>query len=516
MFAPRLRPKHALGVVLCGMLAWSGCSPRREWTGKASPPTAVEVRSFDAENAPLLGRRLLAEYQAESKESALRIAQIDADDTALRRFASELDTLFAPAPFVPRRSSWAAEISERRHQLQSARSAALKQEPSLVGRLFESITNTVVRSDATGSFRWFAAPGDWIVARPVPQSAPGSHWPLWLFPLDDSMTSGVVLDSSRALTNATQLADQLARLSKEVAPAGSNAVVPSPSASLGTSAALTAWMAETRATAAAEVSNSVQRIASIRSAIAAPHAAGDSISIPLEGGRTTNAVTLTLRWIPPGRFTMGSPPDEKDRDRDETLHTVLLNRGFYLAETECTQAQWLKVSATNRSGTRGDSLPVTQVTWTDAHTFCQQLTAWHRQLGLLPAGWKWDLPTEAQWEYACRAGTTGPFAGEFDEIAWHAGNSKGRLQPVKTRRSNAWGLHDLHGNVAEWCQDWYADYPVGMSVDPVGPDSGTVRIYRGGNLIYGTRRSRSAVRGAFSPGLRGDYLGFRPALVQER
>ncbi len=510
MFAPRPRPKHVLGVVLCGILAWTGCSPRREWTGKANQPLAVEVHSVDAENAPQLGRRLLAEYQTESKESASRIAQIDADDTALRRFASELDVLFNPAPYVPRRSAWTAEITERRHQLQSARSAALNQEPALVHRLFESITNAVVRSDATGAFRWTAAPGDWIAVRPDPQSTPGSHWPVWLFPLDDSMKSGVVLDSSRALANATQLVAQLARLSKESAPSESNAA-----ASVGTSPALMAWMTETRANAAAEVSNSVQRIASIRSAITAPHAVGDSISIPLEGGRTTNAVTLTVRWIPAGRFTMGSPPDEKDRDRDETLHTVLLNRGFYLAETECTQAQWLKLSATNRSGTRGDSLPVTQVTWTDAHAYCQQLTAWHRQLGLLPAGWKWDLPTEAQWEYACRAGTTGLFAGEFDEIAWHAGNSKGRLQPVKTRRANAWGLHDLHGNVAEWCQDWYADYPVGLSVDPVGPETGKVRIYRGGNLIYGARRSRSAVRGAFSPGLRGDYLGFRVALVQE-
>ncbi len=525
MIPARIRPKHALGVVLCGLIAWASCSRRHEWTGKAthtspaggnSQPLAVEVCSMEGSNGRSLARQLLQAHRTEAKATASQVAQMDADDTALRRFASELDAIFTPAPYLPHRSAWAAEINERRKQLQISRAAKLNHEPALVARLFESITNSGVRSDALGSFRLVASEGDWIVARPDPHSGPGPLWPVWVFTLEDSMhsNSGVPLDSARQLTNATQLANQLARLAADATTHESSPSTPS-TTSPATERALTAWIAETRANAGIEVSNSVQRIAAVRSAIVAKHAAGDSVSISLEGGRTTNLVTLTLRWIPPGNFSMGSPPDEKDRDRDETLHTVLLNRGFYLAETECTQAQWLKASAAHRSGTRGDALPVTQVTWTDAHTFCQQLTAWHRQLGLLPSGWKWDLPTEAQWEYACRAGTTGPFAGELDDLAWHAGNSKGRLQPVKTRRPNAWGLHDMHGNVAEWCQDWFGDYSLGMAVDPAGPDTGTVRVYRGGNLIYGARRSRSAIRGAFSPGLRGDYLGFRPALVQE-
>ena len=514
MILPRIHPKHALGVALCGVIAWAGCSRKHEWTGKATQPLAVEVRAVEASNGRPLAQGLLREHQAELKDTASKVAEMDADDTALRRFASELDAIFTPAPYLPHRSAWAAEITERRSHLQIARAARLNHEAALVARLFESLTNSLVRSDASGSFHLVASEGDWIVARPDPHTGPGPLWPVWVFTLENSMRTGVSLDSARQLTNAAQLANQLSRLTGEATPHDANSTVQS-STPTAAGPALTSWIAETRRNAGIEVSNSVQRIAAVRSAIVATHAAGDSVSIPMEGGRTTNDVTLTLRWIPPGNFAMGSLPDEKDRDRDETLHTVLLNRGFYLAETECTQAQWLKASATNRSGTRGDALPVTQVTWTDAHMFCQQLTAWHRQLGLLPGGWKWDLPTEAQWEYACRAGTTGPFAGELDDLAWHAGNSKGRLQPVKTRRPNAWGLHDMHGNVAEWCRDWFGDYALGMSVDPTGPDSGKVRIYRGGNLIYGARRSRSAVRGAFSPGLRGDYIGFRPALVQE-
>jgi formylglycine-generating enzyme required for sulfatase activity len=516
MIAPRIHLKLALGVALSGLIAWGGCTRRHEWTGKvdASPARVVEVRAVDAEAGRLLVRQVLWEYQVELQETASSLARIDAGDSALRRFASELETVFAEAPELPERSTWAAQISEKRRQLQVARAAGTVREPGLVSRFFGSLTNTVVRSDTSGAFRLVAAEGDWILARPDSRMGSGPLWPVWVFRLEDSMKPVVLLDSAHQVTNAAQLADQLAHLSPEAA-----TLARSPSTERSApdvvDPALAAWIAETRTGAALAVSNSVRRIAAVRSAIAETHAAGESIAIPLEGGRPSRLATLTLRWIPPGTFAMGSPPEEADRDRDEALHTVLLKRGFYLAETECTQAQWLTVNATQRSGTRGDTLPVTQITWSDARAFCVQLTARQRRLGMLPDGWRWDLPTESQWEYACRAGTAGAFAGDLDELAWHAGNSKGRLQPVKTRKANGWGLHDMHGNVAEWCRDWYGDYPLGMAVDPAGPDTGTVRIYRGGNLIYGPRRSRSAIRGAFSPGLRGDYLGFRPALVQD-
>lgn len=220
-----------------------------------------------------------------------------------------------------------------------------------------------------------------------------------------------------------------------------------------------------------------------------------------------------VRWVPSGRFIMGSPVDEANRDKDEVQHEVELSRGFFMAETECTQAQWEAVMPSNPSHGKAPDHAVNQVNWRESQDYCRALTRLHRSQGLIPEGWEWDLPTEAQWEYACRAGTTGAFAGELSDLAWIESNSDGKAHAVKTRQPNAWGLHDLHGNVWEWCRDWYGDYSLNAVKDPTGPSAGSFRCYRGGSRIYGARRARSAIRGAMTPELRGDYLGFRPVLL---
>lgn len=223
-----------------------------------------------------------------------------------------------------------------------------------------------------------------------------------------------------------------------------------------------------------------------------------------------------VRWVPPGRFIMGSPSDEANRDKDEVQHEVEFNRGFFMAETECTQAQWEAVMPSNPSHGKAPDHAVNQVNWRESQDYCRALTRLHRSHGLIPEGWEWDLPTEAQWEYACRAGTTGAFAGDLSALAWIESNSDGKPHAVKTRQPNAWGLHDLHGNVWEWCRDWYGDYSTNAVQDPTGPSAGLFRCYRGGSRIYGARRARSAIRGAMTPELRGDYLGFRPVLLPLR
>lgn len=228
---------------------------------------------------------------------------------------------------------------------------------------------------------------------------------------------------------------------------------------------------------------------------------------------TLKGQAWTVRWIPAGRFVMGSPADEALRDKDEIPHEVTFKRGFFMAETECTQAQWEAVMGANPSHGKAPDQPVNQVAWPEAQEYCRRLTEKHRNEGLIPEGWAWDLPTEAQWEYACRAGTTGAFAGNLADMAWIESNSDGKAHAVKTRQPNAWGLHDLHGNVWEWCRDWYGDYPTNSVTDPTGPSAGTFRCYRGGSRIYGARRARSAIRGAMTPELRGDYLGFRAVLL---
>ena len=235
--------------------------------------------------------------------------------------------------------------------------------------------------------------------------------------------------------------------------------------------------------------------------------AGSSVTVTLGTNR------WTVRWVPPGRFVMGSAVDEANRDKDEVQHEVEFSRGFFMAETECTQAQWEAVMPKNPSHGKAPDQPVNQVNWREAQDYCRALTERHRAQGLIPAGWEWDLPTEAQWEYACRAGTTEAFAGDLPSLAWIETNSEGKPHAVKTRQPNAWGLHDLHGNVWEWCRDWYGDYATNRVKDPSGPSAGSFRCYRGGSRIYGARRARSAIRGAMTPEMRGDYLGFRPVLL---
>ena len=217
--------------------------------------------------------------------------------------------------------------------------------------------------------------------------------------------------------------------------------------------------------------------------------------------KVINGVEFAFRWCPPGTFTMGSPTDEEDRDSDETQHEITLTKGFWMMETEVTQKQWKAVMGSLPDcGFKGDNLPVERVSWNDCQEFCEKCSA----LGL-PV----QLPTEAQWEYACRAGSTGAYAGNLDEMAWYGSNSGSKTHPVGTKKANAWGLYDMHGNVWEWCQDWYGDYPSGSVTDPTGPSNGSSRVYRGGSWLNFAWICRSAFRGSLDPGLQSNDLGFR-------
>ena len=229
---------------------------------------------------------------------------------------------------------------------------------------------------------------------------------------------------------------------------------------------------------------------------------------------------IEMVWCPPGEFLMGSPEDEEDRIGDETQHRVTLTRGFWMAKTETTQGQWTGAMGSTiqemaKQGSYGTDLlgegsdhPMYYVNWDDAQKYLAKLNADHA----LPSGWKWALPTEAQWEYACRAGTKSAFAGDLDEMAWYAENSGSTTNPVGTKKANAWGLHDMHGNVIEWCSDLYGDYSSGSSSDPTGATTGGDRVFRGGSWLN-FARCRSAYRVSGTPGVRGNGLGFRPALI---
>jgi formylglycine-generating enzyme required for sulfatase activity/serine/threonine protein kinase len=255
--------------------------------------------------------------------------------------------------------------------------------------------------------------------------------------------------------------------------------------------------------------------------------------------RDDNDLKLKLCWCPAGTFRMGSPAGEVGHAHNEGPVDVTLSRGFWMGKTEVTQSQWQKVMGTGlgdqqRKGGigvirgEGPDHPMYFVTYTEATEFCTKLTASERAAGRLPAGWDYRLPTEAQWEYACRAETTtatafgdrlgsdqANFAGDFPYNGASPGPSPGVTVPVGSYRPNAWGVLDMHGNVWEWCRDWYADSLAG-GLDPEGPPSGAVRLNRGGAFGNLGAACRSATRAGLRPESRYDFLGFRVALMQVR
>ncbi len=243
--------------------------------------------------------------------------------------------------------------------------------------------------------------------------------------------------------------------------------------------------------------------------------------VPIENRRpeagasfTCGSGDLALLWIPGGTFVMSAVQGSDNDTR------VTISRGFWLGRTEVTQEQWQAVmeNVPRPSRFKGSDRPVERVSWVLAMEFCRKLTDRERAVGRLPESYEYTLPTEAQWEYACRAGTTGAFAGEIGALAWYELNSGGQTHPVAQKLPNAWGLYDMHGNVIEWCADGYSGYPGGAVTDPMtdysGPSSGSSRIVRGGGWSSSAGQCRSASR--TWQGLNFGGSGFRLALAPTR
>jgi formylglycine-generating enzyme required for sulfatase activity len=240
-----------------------------------------------------------------------------------------------------------------------------------------------------------------------------------------------------------------------------------------------------------------------------------------------SSVQLQMIRVEPGTFIMGSPTSEAGRrDTDETEHNVTLTKPFYLGKYEVTQAQYEAVMTGNTNGLSATpsyvagnpNRPVEVVSWDDVQIFLTRLNAAEQAAGRLPAGWSYVLPTEAQWEYACRAGTTTAYTWG-NSISPNNANynafGQSRTVIVGEYSANAWGFHDMHGNVWEWCADWYGVYPTGSVADPSGPASGSNRVIRGGSWLNGGALLRSAERYTNSPGNRNPTLGFRVGFQQQ-
>jgi len=231
-----------------------------------------------------------------------------------------------------------------------------------------------------------------------------------------------------------------------------------------------------------------------------------NFTIPL-----SDTVNLDMIWVKPGTFIMGSPADELGRWDDETQRSVKISQGYWLGKYEITQAQYKAVTGENPSYFEGDNLPVERVSWNDATNFCAKLTEIEKAAGRLPAGYEYVLPTEAQWEYACRAGTTTALnsgknltdmfeCSNMGEVGWYYCNSDDKTHPVGEKPANTWGFYDMHGNVFEWCLDWFPGY------------EGELRVLRGGCFEAAAYNCRSAVRFNNYPSVGNYYDGFRVAL----
>ena len=251
-------------------------------------------------------------------------------------------------------------------------------------------------------------------------------------------------------------------------------------------------------------------------ASAAETAANATKTLTLPGG-----ATMELIYVSPGAFTMGSPSSEAGRFNDETQHQVTLTKGFWLGKYEVTQRQWRSVMGNNSSRFKGEDRPVETVSWDDCQKFIQKVNA------RLKCGAR--LPTEAEWEYACRAGTTTAYSwgnalngdkancnGHFPCGTTVKGPCNEQTTSVGGYAPNAWGFYDMHGNVFEWCDDWYGDYPAGSATDPTGPASGDFRVLRGGCRCYDARSCRSAYRYGRDPDLRTGLHGFRLCCAAEK
>jgi len=213
-----------------------------------------------------------------------------------------------------------------------------------------------------------------------------------------------------------------------------------------------------------------------------------------------------LRWIPPGTFMMGSPDDERGRSKNEQLHKVTLSEGYWLGETTVTQGLWEAVMGNNPSeGSKDARLPVNNVSWNDCSVFITSLQEY------LPS-FEGCLPTEAQWEYACRAGTKTPYWWGDEFSAEHGSQNDGSdIKPETRYPANSFGLKSMHGNLDEWCQDWYGEYPTGSVMDPKGPTDGRLRVLRGGSWLHEPRNLRAADRDLGTPGSRFQGNGLRLA-----
>lgn len=214
-----------------------------------------------------------------------------------------------------------------------------------------------------------------------------------------------------------------------------------------------------------------------------------------------DGMTIDMVWIPAGSFTMGNTSGLEDQwSEKEQAHTVEVSKGFWMAKYETTQKLWQVVMGNNPSRQQAETHPVTDINWHEVMAFFKTIQRFDT---------KFDLPTEAQWEHAAKAGTDKDYSLPRDEITWHKENSGVVSHPVGTKKANLWGLHDIHGNVCEWTKDWLAPFTNKAETDPIGPETGERKLVKGGQFTGRPRHTMSFDRQSSFPESKNFFVGFR-------
>jgi formylglycine-generating enzyme required for sulfatase activity len=431
-----------------------------------------------------------------------------------------------PIPELPAiRKALVEESGSAENLMESALAAPLYQQA--VAKVLNVVSSKQeVTTDADGRFTTQAAGKTWFIAMSSRAVGDKSEQYLWLKgfePVDGSSTASLVISNEADIDSEDALHAVLAGASGKTGGldghrAAGKAEVSPKMKELVESKRVAATEAKKKAELEVAVAKAkeardlavakakaAQEAAAVRAKAAAAYEkfrgnqAGEQKVIEIAPG-----VSMTFCWCPAGEFMMGSPTYEEDRGNDENQVKVTLSKGFWMAKTEVTQAQWQAVMGTNPSEFKGANLPVERVSWDDTQAFLEKLNT---RLGSEDGG-RMALPTEAQWEYAARAGSAGFYSGgELDQVAWHSGNSGNTTHAVGTKKANAWGLHDMSGNVPEWCQDSFNKLSGG--VDPKGDALGAGRVVRGGSWRGLADYCRVAYRTFDIPTLTIFGIGFR-------
>jgi len=538
--------KWFIGLVLI-IVGWTlgGCSGKREVTGQVF----VVTKGGESVKLGLVGIHKVDELQLAEIASPLvgKATTNKANAMLLRELAAEFEQMVKQAP-----SGFHSPLEELSNVVIHRANTERLLAQSLEDSLFKNLPPAVAQTDADGMFTVELSGTEWLAARGQRRTANSTENYLWLLSAKGAQRK-LLLSNDRMLADADALmlvlqkishnsmemrsSEELLTWAAEKRAAGKKALSEAKESAVRATAEEKAkakaearererleaeakaaeerTAAEAKAKEEAEVQEQKRLTAEAKAK--AEEAEGTlakelGLSRPFTIGVKGRIGNIVVCWIPPGRLTVGSQNSEEARSSDEKIHEVQISQGVFLAETECTQAQWESVMPVNPSDFKGADRPVEQVSWIDAMEFCRKLTAKHRADGRLPEGWEWRLPSEAEWENAARAGTSSARHGDLDAVAWFQGNSKNQTRIVKQRLANGWGLYDMLGNVWEWCGDWYDEYPVDLVIDPIGPISGTSRVIRGGCWKHHAGLARSASRLKLSPNARYNYLGFRPAL----